>query len=857
MSDTRTQSGAFDIEEEVVKWELVESGKAGYRYKVGSVLPSVSIDPDTFTFNDIRRQVKPGIETNLELKKVKITKPLSQRWKEFWFNLVYKSRKNTVSKDLSIDKEVAKTLLGEVDDNIEYNEEEIKRKMEEQFVGFIKPVILDNIIDVPLSSLTPEEYKSYDMKANTIAVELLHREKDKEMEMYLKSMGITNEEIIAELISRVKAFKEGINGDIVIVKEHRKKQKKSNTITVEANPYWYIKGRVVDLWGKVREFAIEAPNAHYWVRARIEQWERVYHKFKKISPFYVKFVKTLKVAGTITLFIWLVVSYFLNKALWKVFGMNGNDLLGLNNTTLTYKPVSWFPISFANAIHFWIWLALSLIVLLVAYKLVWKYAKQVSQVIGPSSMDIYIDKVLTRKVKGGDYQIFSIPQYGYDNSLSHTLVWGRTGTGKTATILVPTVVDRAARDGIVFFFDPKRDMASVYPLFQRVYPIDLTDPRGYSIDIFQFLNLKGKVTEQDYLRLAQKISVVSSGEASGDNKFWQESANQRVLLPLMQYANEKIGIPFGWMGILFQVVEEIPELAYALFDKGIADAISGKGDNATDQSILSVATTPIRAMQDANLISLFSYSSLSYETMMKPSTLTVINWDASYQYSASTQLAASLVFYIIDKMVTHRYFEAVAKGLNIKKDLPPVTVVIDELQNLPKIQELATFVTLYRGYGVQIIFSIQSFQGMIADKKYTKEEGLNIISNAPLKVLLPQGAEDEELTKMMNAILAEFLSVNYSVGAMDSASEQKMDLPTEKLISALKRDAAKNFFTPVVIEGAPSHQAVSIVRSKYIPELKSQVEPIARDTYRFPGRRIMNKQALGAIKVEIMSRMGV
>ena len=834
-----------------IKWQLIDTVVP--IVKETKQFPNIEIDDDKYTYKQHRTKIGKHLIANIETKEIPIKESFIDKLyklKRSFLNINFKSLSQTFSQDLlgiQVDEELDddEFIIEGITNELYYmmhklifDREPNQQPDENRMV--IKKIIADMYSQVSdkVGQMKDEELKQY------LADILAHNvtgldKKDKQQEI---------ERVVTRFLIFITARKVAV--------EEMEAEKRKNTMKIETNPFHKLTVQRITLDGKVKRFKITAPNPVYWTYKRITSWERKYKFYQLISPQTVKFLKvtTASIFGTIG--VWLTLVWFVIHPLvgrwFEGFGA-ASPLSG--NSVFYYRPLFFLP-SYTSKFHFWVEFTINMLILLLLIGLIVKFVKQSVQLTGPSATGLYIEKLLMRKDKKYGMQLFSIPQYSYDGSLSHTLVWGRTGTGKTATILVPTIVDRAVRDGIVFFFDPKFDSRGLYPLYRHIFPFSLNTPDGYSINLFNFLNIDNVVTDQDYLKLGDKMINISSGNSEQD-KFWNMSANQRVILPLLKFSNENIGIPFGWTGLLFDLISnQLPDLGYIIFDKDIADTIAGKGAGDTTQSIIAVAKTPISALLDGNVISLFSSSVLNYELMTLPSTFMPIGWDASKQDTPATQLAASLMFYIIDRTVTHRFFKAQMEGISIKK-LPPITVIIDELQNLPKIEELATFVTLYRGYGVQLIFSIQAFSGLVSKKKYDEKEGLNIVANAPMKILLPQGTEEEEFSKMLNSLIADFLFINYSVGSQDSVSEQKMEVATERVISSLKRDAAKNVFTPLVIEQAPTHAAVSIVLSRYIPEIKSYSEKVSRETFKFPRRKEVNNKVMENIKIEILSRVGL
>lgn len=123
----------------------------------------------------------------------------------------------------------------------------------------------------------------------------------------------------------------------------------------------------------------------------------------------------------------------------------------------------------------------------------------------------------------------------------HTLICGSTGSGKTATCLIPSIL--SCNTGSKQIVDIKsRELsyktANIYDEKTQIIDLNLKKPWVWGWDIFYKLPKDGSATEQEVLRVIREVaSVVVPRSTSGDS-FWADAArNEFIGLMLFEFCH--------------------------------------------------------------------------------------------------------------------------------------------------------------------------------------------------------------------------------------------------------------------------------------------------------------------------------
>lgn len=123
----------------------------------------------------------------------------------------------------------------------------------------------------------------------------------------------------------------------------------------------------------------------------------------------------------------------------------------------------------------------------------------------------------------------------------HTLICGSTGSGKTATCLIPSIL--SCDTGSKQIVDIKsRELsyktANIYDEKTQIIDLNLQKPWCWGWDIFFKLPKDGSATEQEVLRVIREVASVVVPKSDSGDSFWTDAArNEFIGLMLFEFCH--------------------------------------------------------------------------------------------------------------------------------------------------------------------------------------------------------------------------------------------------------------------------------------------------------------------------------
>lgn len=628
----------------------------------------------------------------------------------------------------------------------------------------------------------------------------------------------------------------------------------------------------------IEEIEVEYPDAIWWASIRYYSWVQIQQKMKKksisaimVEQLFWKYYPKYAIIWGIVSFVFAFGIYKINH--WPLF----IDLMG-------GKPI------FPDAIVLAIGLAFTFFTMMITareqtYNRIIKSAR--------TTRDQFTDFVLKRKYKGEELK-FIIPHEEpinfekidkYDpekqvlgTTVSHTMVIGATGTGKTTTIFEPVVLDRAMRRLPVWLFDPKRGMFPLYALFDKVYFIDLSTNIGSPIDPFDVVRMAESqgitIKEQFIKELAETLTMPIQ---SSEDKMWENSVKEQLLIPMLNTLYDK-NFPFGYLSVLYELIKENPNVAEAVFsydpNKANNDfylVFTNPGteiaQHKTRQSKVSVAEVIMSMVSDKRFMSLFASNKIPYEEFIKPGNLIVVTWVPSSSSNTGekgadlSQLLMNIVYRHLNLIANVRYqlAETLAKQHGKRRDdfLPTITMIMDELLQFGRIASLEGDSRILRSSKIQMVFGIQDMSGF---KNLYKENAASIVGNTARKVILPDIADKEtiELLSGLDIKMPE-LSLSLSEGRVTTSTKETQIDMKGILRDKVANDPYNNYFEAFVIERIPAKEGViayTIAETQRIDQIRKALAPIAEKSVFIPRRPTITLKKRQQIKQDILTAIG-
>ena len=347
-----------------------------------------------------------------------------------------------------------------------------------------------------------------------------------------------------------------------------------------------------------------------------------------------------------------------------------------------------------------------------------------------------------------------------DDSEFHTMVVGATGSGKTQTIVNPTVKMLMKSKESMIISDPKGE------IYEDNY--DLLKSQGYEIIVLNFRDpQKGSCWNPYHLpykfqkegnfdkanELLNDLSTNIVVDGQGQDPFWQDSAASYLTglsLALFEDAEGEEQININSVNLMMTQGEDkygasnyLKEYFNAK-DPSSPACVNALGTvnapNETKGGIVSVLKQKVKTLAvTKNLSEMLSKNDFELDTIGdKPTAVFMIIQDEKTTYHA---LATIFVKQCYESLISaaHKHGGQLPVRVNF---------LLDEFANMPKFKDITTMVTAARSRRIRFLFIIQNF-AQIKDK-YGDHEAETIRGNCGNLIYLLTGelAALEEISKL-------------------------------------------------------------------------------------------------------------
>ena len=395
-----------------------------------------------------------------------------------------------------------------------------------------------------------------------------------------------------------------------------------------------------------------------------------------------------------------------------------------------------------------------------------------------------------------------------DNSEYHSLVIGATGSGKTQTVILPTVHSLAKAKESMIITDPKGE------IYEKT--ANMLRSRGYQILLLNFRDPQNgnawnpmslpyqmyKSGNQDKaIELLDDLASNILYDESNQNAdpFWEKTSADYfsgVALGLFEDAKED-EININSISLVTTVGEEkfggstyIKEYFDAK-DPASAAAIDASSTilapNETKGSILSVFKQKVKlfASRD-NLSEMLSHSDIDLKSIgQKPTAVYIVIQDEKKTYHS---LVTILLKQIYETLI------GVAQEHGGK--LPVRTnFLLDEFANMPPLKDVTTMITAARSRHIRFTMIIQNFAQL--DQVYGKENAETIRGNCGniIYLITTELKALEEISKMCGEVKSKKDEKTASTPLVTVSDLQRMK-QFEVIILRMRKQPFKTKFTP-------------------------------------------------------------
>ena len=349
-----------------------------------------------------------------------------------------------------------------------------------------------------------------------------------------------------------------------------------------------------------------------------------------------------------------------------------------------------------------------------------------------------------------------------DNGESHTMVVGATGSGKTQTIVNPTVKMLMKAKESMIISDPKGE------IYEDNYA--LLKAHGYEVIVLNFrepqkgscwnpyhlpykFQKEGNFDKANELLNDLSTNIVVDGQ--GNDPFWQDSAASYLTglsLALFEDADSEDEININSVNLMMTTGEDKYKYGPSNYLKEYFNAkdpsspacVNALGTvnapNDTKGGIVSVLKQKVKTLAvTKNLSEMLSKNDFELDTIGdKPTAVFMIIQDEKTTYHA---LATIFVKQCYESLISaaHKHGGSLPVRVNF---------LLDEFANMPKFKDITTMVTAARSRKIRFLFIIQNF-AQIKDK-YGDHEAETIRGNCGNLIYLLTGelAALEEISKL-------------------------------------------------------------------------------------------------------------
>lgn len=395
-----------------------------------------------------------------------------------------------------------------------------------------------------------------------------------------------------------------------------------------------------------------------------------------------------------------------------------------------------------------------------------------------------------------------------DNGENHTLVIGATGSGKTQTVIFPTVKILAKKRESMIITDPKGEIyeETANMLKDRGYNVILLnfrDPQNGNawnpMDLPYKLYKEGNKDKAIELLDDLALNILYDENNKGGDPFWEKTSADYfsgVALGLFEDAKpNEINInsislatsvgedKFGASTYIKEYFQS-KDPTSASYIKATSTVMAA---NDTKQSILSVFRQKIQLFASReNLSEMLSHSDIDLRSIgEKPTVVYVVIQDEKKTYH-------SLVTILLKQI-----YETLISVAQVHGGALPVRTnfLLDEFANMPPLKDVTTMITAARSRQIRFTMIIQNFAQL--EQVYGKEQAETLRGNCGNLIYLvtTELKALEEISKMCGEVKSKKDAKTASTPLVTVTDLQKMK-ENEVIILRLRMSPFKTKFTP-------------------------------------------------------------
>ena len=343
---------------------------------------------------------------------------------------------------------------------------------------------------------------------------------------------------------------------------------------------------------------------------------------------------------------------------------------------------------------------------------------------------------------------------GITPGATHTLVLGTSGSGKTSSVLLSTLLTRHInKENTYLLVDVKGEL--LQKGFSPDDKVAVFNPRRRDLYGFDFLyDINDKSTESEVIEALRRVIYSLIPLKHTGEEFWPIAA-RTVLLGLFLY---------GWE---YQQCYTIPQLVDFALSKNlnmlITDILAEAEDNSVVTRLLSsyggdcVAEETLGSISSniGNALQLFSSdSNLRYLTKEADRKITpeLLEQGMSidlFVEDRDLETYAPILSLAVATCITYLSSPAREKAVTQDPQHSQVVFILDELGRIPEIQGLPSILQIGRSRGCTVLGCLQSWSS--AEEHYGEKVAADMLTNFSYRVFLQAQPESKDVEMAVKA----------------------------------------------------------------------------------------------------------
>lgn len=376
---------------------------------------------------------------------------------------------------------------------------------------------------------------------------------------------------------------------------------------------------------------------------------------------------------------------------------------------------------------------------------------------------------------------------------SHVLICGSTGSGKTASCLIPSILSHSKGSSQIVDIKSRElvyKTANIYDENTQIIDLNLQKPWIWGWDLFYKLPKDGTATEQEVLKVVREVaSIVVPKPTSGD-AFWSDAAR-----------NEFIGLTL--YEFCYGGLHEFVDIIHSILQVPLRDHIEVALNSVQRNSLVASYLTGLAAAADETLFSVDLtlsqniYQFVSEEAVWffrdnpKRANPTMLNQEGIRQYLCVSEEQLDAGF---DKMVNLVMKQTLTElqSRTTSGNYPQTTLYWDEWQRLTEsVEELrqvtSSFLKTGRSKHASVVLCCQNLDN------FKKEQIYDILSNIGYFYVLSSNNSNsltsEVVCKMAGSYYEKTVSTSEGKGISTSTSFQEKQVLRPEDLNNLGDDA--------------------------------------------------------------------